>query len=242
MRAVQWRVRGVAAVMMAALLLLSGVAVLKYSTSHSLEEIKLQLQMRNLETFDMYVDGVTKKPTDIPTGPDFTLKKSVERIGSNQHNQMLNGSMLDKRGVVSHFLSNITSELVFSFSPETEMRFSEKLVDPNHEQRVYANSPAMIWDGHKFIVVMRMWLDKEHTLKNTKNHFADNYLYTMSYDERMNALDNHGRVLGIPVRELSGIGKGLKVIPENIIISFLTLFFSIPLRSCCNFKKMTIKK
>ena len=64
----------------------------------------------------------------------------------------------------------------------------------------------------------------------------------MSYDERMNALDNHGRVLGIPVRELSGIGKGLKVIPENIIISFLTLFFSIPLRSCCNFKKMTIKK
>ena len=208
MRAVQWRVRGVAAVMMAALLLLSGVAVLKYSTSHSLEEIKLQLQMRNLETFDMYVDGVTKKPTDIPTGPDFTLKKSVERIGSNQHNQRLNGSMLDERGVVSHFLSNITSELVFSFSPETEMRFSEKLVDPNHEQRVYANSPAMIWDGHKFIVVMRMWLDKEDTLKSVSNIFSDNYFYWREYNDKMEALDNGGRIQGMATRAHIAIGNG----------------------------------
>ncbi|KAF6034885.1 hypothetical protein EB796_006807 [Bugula neritina] len=77
---------------------------------------------------------------------------------------------------------------VFSFSPTAEEHFKAKLVDPNHEQQVYANSPAMIWDGKKFIVIMRMWLDQEHTIKKTKNVFSDNYLYTRTYNDKMEPL------------------------------------------------------
>ena len=136
-----------------------------------------------------------------------TLKKQIKKFGIYQTNQTLQGFMLDIRGVVGDVTSNISTELVFSFSPTAEENFSEKLVDPNHEQKVYANSPAMIWDGEKFIVVMRMWLDKEHTAGKTKNVFSDNYLYMRTYNEKMQALDVSGRILGIPTRVLESIGK-----------------------------------
>ena len=134
--------------------------------------------------------------------------KRVKKKGIWQLNQNLHGAVVDYRGIRQQISSNVTTELVFSFSPETEMRFSEKLVDPNHEQRVYANSPAMIWDGHKFIVVMRMWLDKEDTLKSVSNIFSDNYFYWREYNDKMEALDNGGRIQGMATRAHIAIGNG----------------------------------
>lgn len=187
-------------------MILSTLGLIKFSMHHELKDIRKDIRERiaghNDDSFKVYQDEFVSPHRRVPT-----LRKRIKRAGIYQNQQRLLGSMLDQRGVVSNITSNITSELVFSFSPTAEKMFLEKLVDPNHEQRVYANSPAMIWDGEKFVVVMRMWLDKEHTEGKTKNVFSDNYLYTRTYNDKMEALDVSGKILGIPTRVLESIGE-----------------------------------
>lgn len=206
---VQWKRKQIfIAVAMA--VFLSTLGLIKYTREYELQGLRKYVKERmsesNGNTFKLYGEETTgstmSSKNKLPT-----LKKKIKKFGIYQRNQTLQGSMLDKRGVVGDVTSNISTELVFSFSPTAEEKFSEKLVDPNHEQKVYANSPAMIWDGEKFIVVMRMWLDKEHTAGKTKNVFSDNYLYMRIYNEKMQALDVSGRILGIPTRVLESIGK-----------------------------------
>ncbi|XP_067950189.1 uncharacterized protein [Watersipora subatra] len=183
-----------------AAIILSTLGLVKIASNFELESLekyaKKKMVEQSAETYRIYKDNFP------------TLEKKVRRNGIYQRKQMLEGVMLDRSGVVSNVTSEIISELVFSFSPTAEKHFAKKLVDPNHEQRVYGNSPAMIWDGEKFIVVMRMWLDKEHTEGRTKNIFSDNYLYARSYNDKMEALDISGRVLGIPTRVIQSVGDG----------------------------------
>lgn len=180
------------------------LGLIKYSANHSLQDfnkdIREHFAVRNENNFKLY--HAREEIMHLPT-----LHKKVNKLGIYQHKQQLLGSMLDTRGVVGNFTGNITSELVFSFSPTAEQMFLKKVIDPNNEQKVYANSPAMIWDGSKFIVVMRMWLDKEHTAGKTKNVFSDNYLYKRTYNDKMEPLDTSGNVLGIPTRVLQSVGK-----------------------------------
>lgn len=139
----------------------------------------------------------------------ISLHKKVLQQGTLPHQQFLTGSTFDSRGIYQNITASITSMLLFSFSPKAEELFSKKLVDPNHEQLVYANSPAMIWNGDRFIVVMRMWLDKEQTYTRTRNVFSDNYFYMRMYTENMEPLDKTGRLLGIPTRVHEALGMVL---------------------------------
>jgi len=164
------------------ILVISCIAMLQYAVTGKGGDLTGYVKypaVDNLNTFKLYEDATAASPI----GP--TLHKKVQREGTQARRHLLFGSIVDSRGIVASITHNVTSELVFSFSPTAEEHFKAKLVDPNHEQQVYANSPAMIWDGKKFIVIMRMWLDQEHTIKKTKNVFSDNYLYTRTYNDKM---------------------------------------------------------
>lgn len=192
------------ATLLVSIIFLFTIAVQKLSSNNELERQKKQSE--ESDSFKIYNDATTMRSRAASVA---TLRKKIYKDGIYQRDQQLEGSLVDSRpkGIVSTISSNITTEMVFAFSPEVEEKFKDKIVDPNHEQKVFANSPAMIWDGEKFVVVMRMWLDKEHMSKNTMNIFSDNYLYTRTYDDKMQPLDVSGKVLGIPTRVFESIGK-----------------------------------
>lgn len=144
-------------------------------------------------------------------GGSPSLQKQILRQGILPHRQHLRGSVFDSRGVYRNITAELTSTLLFSFSPDAEQLFARKLVDPKHEQLIFANSPAMIWHDGKFTVVMRMWLDKERNESAAQNTFSDNYFYMRMFTERMEPLDKTGRLLGIPTRVHEAVGKVLSL-------------------------------
>ena len=92
----------------------------------------------------------------------------------------------------------VSTTLLFSFSPDVERRVKSMFPDPMNENIFYANSPALYWDRDfndgigRLIVVMRIWLDRErYEEKNNwpKNAFLDNYFYTRTYDNEFKPLD-----------------------------------------------------
>lgn len=137
-----------------------------------------------------------------------TLYKKVRRSGIHPHNQTLRGVMFDINGINGQQIkADVHSEMIYSFSPSTEWMFSNKLVDPNREQTILANSPGMIWYKGKFYVVMRMWLDKEITLNRVRNTFSDNYFFMRTYNDKMESMDDKGRVMGILTRVHESVGE-----------------------------------
>jgi len=130
----------------------------------------------------------------------------VDRKGHSPRTFTLRGMLVDQKNS-EEITAQITTEVVFAFSPTAEEQFRAKIVDPIDEQIIFANSPAITWHGDRFLVVMRMWLDKEESNKIVQNIIADNYFYAATFNSKMEALDDHGRVLGIPTRVHKDLGK-----------------------------------
>jgi len=164
--------------------------------------------LRNSKSQSFEVERSRGPLTVTPGGHTHQDWVQIERQGEFQLNKTLRGALVDVNGVATWIDSPVVTEVVFAFSPTAEDHFREKVVDPMNQQIIYANSPAMIWDGNKFVVVMRMWLDKEVVEKQklAENILSDNYFYATSYNSKMEELNDHGRVLGIPTR-VGGIGK-----------------------------------
>lgn len=129
-----------------------------------------------------------------------------------RHRFSLSGVVFLDGNVTSYILTQVTTSLVHSFSPATEENFRAALVDPlRHEQRIYANSPAMIWtDSGKLVVIMRMWLEKEKlklAAYRASNVLSDNYFYTQLFNDKLDPL-TPGQTMGIPTKVHVEIGDG----------------------------------
>lgn len=134
----------------------------------------------------------------------------------------MSGRMYDELGPYANVEVQMQSSLIHSFSPYTENRFREMMLDPPKEQRIYANSPAMLWlpsktgtsSSSRLLVVMRMWLEKEKykgdgdkKMRAPHNDFSDNYLYEQQFDSAFRPVTT-GHVLGIPTPTQWLIGDG----------------------------------
>ncbi|XP_067948300.1 uncharacterized protein [Watersipora subatra] len=147
------------------------------------------------------------------------------------NNFTVEGHRFNMSGVEQLYNHTLSSSLIHSFSPYTENRFKEIMLEPRHEQRVYANSPALMWYRGELICVMRIWLEKEkytdEGAKRPPNDFNDNFLYTQKFNKYMKPI-TPGSILGIPTPRQWTVGDGpieprlFQVDDTNVFVSFNT--------------------
>ncbi|XP_013419777.1 uncharacterized protein LOC106180356 [Lingula anatina] len=108
------------------------------------------------------------------------------------------------------FRTNVTSSLVYSFSPGVEKRVAQMFPDPPHQNVFFANSPAITWYNGELVAILRIWLDKEK-YEDKKNYpynsFQDNYFYVQKFDQNLKPITN-GSLMGIPAPKNFWIGDG----------------------------------
>ena len=137
------------------------------------------------------------------------------------------GSMFKETGRTYEVAVDVMTTIAHSFSPYVEREASRRFLDPARDNVYFANSPAVLWDKDKLILVTRIWLDREkYEAKKDwpANHFADNFLYTQKFDHHMRPVSN-GSIIGIPSPKQWWVGDGpieprLTKVQGHVLVSF----------------------
>ena len=119
------------------------------------------------------------------------------------------GSTFNATGRVKDVSTSLTTCLIHSFSPYIEREAAKRFLDPAHDNKYYANSPAMVWYHGELVLVSRIWLDRETYNPETwpANDFADNWLYMQRFNRFMKPT-SEGSILGIPAPKQFWVGDG----------------------------------
>ena len=169
----------------------------------------------------------TNEETTVENGRESPFDHKLEL--KEQYNWDFNwgGSLFNDKGKLLRIYENVTSCLIHSFSPYIERETAKRFVDPPHDQVFFANSPAVKWHNGELVLVARMWLDRErYEPKNSwpPNHFADNWLYTEKYNDKLAPVSS-GSIMGIPLPKQWWVGDGpieprLFRVQDRLFISF----------------------
>ncbi|OAF71298.1 hypothetical protein A3Q56_00940 [Intoshia linei] len=134
-----------------------------------------------------------------------------------------------QRPKIQEFEFNISTCLIYSFSPNIEENVAEKLLEKKKENILVANSPAIIWFKDKLFLLIRIWLVNERydgasVHIEPHNTFADNFFYTRQYNYKMKPI-TVGRLLGMATGIKWPIGSGpieprLFVVENKLYASF----------------------
>ena len=139
----------------------------------------------------------------------------------------LSGALLSENGVVKYLSVPGETGLIHSFSPQIEKSAAERVVDAAHDNVYFANSPAIAWHRGRLVLIVRIWLDREKYEKNKDwpaNQFADNFLFTQSFDKYLHPVNN-GSFMGIPIPKQFWVGDGpieprVFKVGDKLLVSF----------------------
>lgn len=110
--------------------IVSMIYMLETTSYQVVPPCQLQKEIRlTLDRSDDAINGTRQNTSD----PRLYLTNLFEKIF------LLPGHRYNNTGIQENYEHVITSSIIHSFSPYTENRFREIMLEPRHEQRIYAN-------------------------------------------------------------------------------------------------------
>ena len=82
---------------------------------------------------------------------DYTPDKHILAPDLFLRNFKMEGHRFDNKGVATSYEHMMTSSVIHSFSPYTENRMREIMLDPRQEQRIYANRSVLTLNVTDFL-------------------------------------------------------------------------------------------
>ncbi|CAH1791579.1 unnamed protein product [Owenia fusiformis] len=116
-----------------------------------------------------------------------------------KHHFIIDGAIFSDKGMALSVPKNISTSLVYSFSPSVEQTAKKMYILNGRDNKFYANSPAILWFKGRLFTTLRIWLQNEAfdlAKKWPANVFQDNAIFTQQFDKFMRPLTN-GSLVGM---------------------------------------------
>jgi len=104
--------------------------------------------------FMIYLMPASNQLSASPVETHFTLSSKYESVSDSdqhihaadmfQHKFKVEGHRFGEQGTVQYYQHSLESSVIHSFSPYTEDRVREIMLEPRHEQRIYMNSSGQV--------------------------------------------------------------------------------------------------
>ena len=97
----------------------------------------------------------------------------------------------------------ISTALIHTFSPEIESQAAKKFVDPRHENKFFALTPAFKWHEGSLVFACKIWLKMvrfdNSFMPRPLNEFGDHHTYMQTFDKHLKPTST-AHLLGIHLR------------------------------------------
>jgi hypothetical protein len=97
----------------------------------------------------------------------------------------------------------ISTALIHNFSPEIESQAAKKFVDPRHENKFFALTPAFKWHEGSLVFACKIWLKMvrfdNSFMPRPLNEFGDHHTYMQTFDKHLKPTST-AHLLGIHLR------------------------------------------